>query len=242
MRPRFHGTGLVPDNVDVNLVPTPFTVKTSVAGTTDVPKDAADLVDAAYDYVNFEARLAAIAGVAAFAYGLYSANPAQNTTLTTYIDPGATQVKTYTIRNSVATAGQVKRGATADATMQNLVNAINNSGGSPGVGGDYLPIAGAAHPYVSASLDTGTGTLTLTALTLGVAGNNYVMSGNVFDVDAFTFSGNNAGVDPVDAGEWGVTVTPLAPSGVKVCDVRGRFLSPNGVLLVVPNASIDTSA
>jgi len=78
--------------------------------------------------------------------------------------------KTYTFRatalTSPTTEGEVLIGATAAASLQNLVNAINRSGGVIGV--DYY--VAAAHPSVSAVLTSSTVvTLTRIATTAAIA-------------------------------------------------------------------------
>jgi hypothetical protein len=70
----------------------------------------------------------------------------------------------------VTNAGDVKVG-TADATMLNLTRAINNSGGSPGVNGDYLAARSQAHTLVVAAHNAGGDLVTFTVQTIGVIGN-----------------------------------------------------------------------
>ena len=77
----------------------------------------------------------------------------------------------YTFVAAVAVAGDVKVGASADATMTNLERAINKSGGTEGVSGDYMSFGGAAHPLVSAAINAGADSIALTVLTKGVVGN-----------------------------------------------------------------------
>ncbi|HUW56685.1 MAG TPA: hypothetical protein VMZ92_08625 [Planctomycetota bacterium] len=95
---------------------------------------------------------------------------------------------TYTFVGAglVAVAGDVDVGANADAAMTNLQNAIMNSGGTPGVGNDYMPFAGVANDAASAAVNTGTDQLALTALTPGVGGNDIALTS---DELSFTLSG-----------------------------------------------------
>jgi len=82
----------------------------------------------------------------------------------------------YTFVAIVALPGDVKIAGTADGTMLNLSRAINKVGGTEGVGQDYMSVGGLAHPYVTASLNAGTDTLTLTSILPGVVGNGYALS------------------------------------------------------------------
>ncbi|HTQ60242.1 MAG TPA: flagellin [Candidatus Solibacter sp.] len=68
---------------------------------------------------------------------------------------------TYTFQSTVAAAGDVQIGATANATLVNLANAINDSGGTNGAGGTYD--ATAANASVTAVAPVGT-TLTVSSL------------------------------------------------------------------------------
>ena len=81
----------------------------------------------------------------------------------------------YTFVAAVAVAGDVKISGTSDGTMLNLTRCINKSGGTEGAGQDYMSAGGIAHPYVTASLNAATDTLTLTSILYGVAGNSYTL-------------------------------------------------------------------
>lgn len=73
----------------------------------------------------------------------------------------------YTFRAAVATARDVLIGGTAAATATNVINAINNSGGT--VGTDYGS-GGAAHPTVTAATG-GAGVVTVSAIAYNTSGN-----------------------------------------------------------------------
>jgi hypothetical protein len=73
----------------------------------------------------------------------------------------------YSMRTTVTGPYQVKIGASAAATATNIINAINNSGGT--VGTDYGSGA-AAHPYVTA-VTGGAGIVTVNSIYYGTAGN-----------------------------------------------------------------------
>jgi hypothetical protein len=76
--------------------------------------------------------------------------------------------KTYTFKTALTpTEGEVLIGADADASLLNLIRAINHTG-TPGT--DYS--AAAAHPTVSAAAAVTAHSFTVTALTIGVAGNS----------------------------------------------------------------------
>lgn len=76
--------------------------------------------------------------------------------------------KVYTFQSALTNVdGNVKIGGTAAASLTNLFNAINGTGGVSGT--DYAA-ATVAHPTVTATNPTGT-TVVLTAKTQGVAGN-----------------------------------------------------------------------
>ncbi len=79
---------------------------------------------------------------------------------------------TYTFKTTVAAAGQVEIGATATATAQNLADAIMDSGGTNGAGGNYDETGADAHVSATALGNT----VTITALTTGTAGNSYAVS------------------------------------------------------------------
>jgi hypothetical protein len=96
----------------------------------------------------------------------------------------------YTFVGTVAVAGDVKIGANADATATNLSRAINNSGGTPGAGNDYIAwdygSGPTANTDASASINTGTDTVTLTAVANGVDGNGVPLAS---DESTITLSG-----------------------------------------------------
>ena len=102
----------------------------------------------------------------------------------------------YTFVAIVAAAGDVKIGAGADATMLNLSRCINKSGGTEGAGQDYMSAGGVAHPAVTASVNAGTDTLTLTAISWGLGGNAITLTSPVPNTEPTftlgTFSGGSA--------------------------------------------------
>jgi flagellin len=87
--------------------------------------------------------------------------------------------QTYTFRASggVAAAGDVNIGTTTAQTVLNLAHAINDVGGTPGAGNDYLPVGGAANTSASATVSGNT--ITLTALVAGTAGNALTLTNPV---------------------------------------------------------------
>lgn len=99
---------------------------------------------------------------------------AGNVTVTT--DEASITVTSPFGGDDVENPGDVLIGADADATFLNLTRAINNSGGTPGVGADYLPVGGAASQYVSAVHDSGSDVVDLTALEAGAAGNDITLT------------------------------------------------------------------
>lgn len=118
--------------------------------------------------------------------------PAGNDTV--IISDGVTP-KTYKFVASVAVEGDVLIG-TADATALNLVQALNATGGTNEIGGDYL--VAAENPLVSAAQDTtgaGTGTITLTARTAGADGNDITADGTFAGTAFFPDSQLESGTD-----------------------------------------------
>jgi hypothetical protein len=136
--------------------------------------------------------------------------------------------KAYKFVAVVAVEGDVKIGASADATMLNLSRAINSSGGTPGDGNDY--IAAIAHPTVGAALDSGTDTLTLTARTKGAAGNDLTLT---TDEATFTLSGatlgSGAGVDGVDGTVGSAGDIRLDTGYLYVCSAANTVSGTNWV-------------
>lgn len=116
--------------------------------------------------------------------------------------------KTYTFKASVGTtADEVKIGADASATLDNLIAAIN---GTAGAGGTYGSNT-VAHADVTAAAGTGD-TMDLTAVVAGTAANSIATTetltgaGNVFGAATLTggVSGDEIGVDtkPTDFTGW----------------------------------------
>jgi hypothetical protein len=105
----------------------------------------------------------------------------------------------YTFVAVVAAAGNVAIGASADAAFTNLSRAINKSGGTEGAGQDYMSAGGIANPYVSSAVNTGTDTVTLTALLKGTAGNAITLTSDEATVTLSGVTlGAGAGVDGVN--------------------------------------------
>ena len=135
----------------------------------------------------------------------------------------------YTFVAAVAVEYDVKIGADTDATMLNLSRAINNSGGTNAIAGDYL--VRELNGLVSAVHNAGPNTLTLTSRQAGVVGNGHkVLSPYPFDERTLTmpcvFAGGvdeirTAKIEEADAGtvkleryaavSW-VFGTPSSPS------------------------------
>jgi hypothetical protein len=86
----------------------------------------------------------------------------------------------------VAVGGDVLIGAAALNTFLNLTHCINNSGGTSGVGEEYLPAGGAENPDVTAGI-TAT-EVNLTAITSGTIG-NVVLSDTSGAITTTTMSG-----------------------------------------------------
>jgi len=122
---------------------------------------------------------------------------------------------TYTFQSTVAAAGDVQIGATANATLVNLANAINDSGGTNGAGGTYD--ATAANASVTAVAPVGT-TLTVSSLaaSTAAAANAVVLtiptntSGGISVSGSGTLSG---GVDATST-PTAVTNTLLTAAGI----------------------------
>jgi hypothetical protein len=158
--------------------------------------------------------------VAASATLTLAANPSNNDTLTV----GA---KTYRFRNTTAQANDVKIGASAAATITNLVAAIKANG--TGDGTDYHT-GTTANATVDAADGTGD-TVTLTALTAGVAGNLIAVSetftdaGNVLSgeylsggLDLSVFTNTGHGYD-VGEGPFVITAGTTLPAGYTAGDL-----------------------
>ncbi len=140
------------------------------------------------------------AGTAAYKNATYTDANVPDAGDTLVITDGATP-KTYTFVAAVAVEGDVKIG-TADATIANLVNAINGvAGAGNAVAGNYL--VAAENPLVSATQDTagaGTGTLTITARVKGTAGASIAGNGTFATGDFFAdFTLNTGGGTQDDA-------------------------------------------
>jgi hypothetical protein len=130
---------------------------------------------------------------------------AENVTLDDTVTIGAV---TYTFKAApVATANEVKLGASASATLDNLIAAINRTAGA----GDLYGSATVVHPTVSAAAGAGD-TMDLTAKTAGTEGNaiatteTFTAAGNVFGAATLTggVSGDVVAIDtkPTDFTEY----------------------------------------
>lgn len=93
-----------------------------------------------------------------------------NNTNVTAADTVTIDSKVYTFRAAAVAEGDVKIGLDADATLLNLIRAINHTG-TPGT--DYF--CAAAHPTVAAGAAVSVHTITVTALTAGVEGNAIIV-------------------------------------------------------------------
>lgn len=88
-------------------------------------------------------------------------------------------IKTYTLQSSLTNVdGHVKIGATVEATLTNLKNAINGSGGT--IGTDY---AAATLPNTQVTATSNTTSVTVTAIAVGTTGNAIGVSGTYPDSD-----------------------------------------------------------
>lgn len=109
-------------------------------------------------------------------------------TLTTSANPTDTQTvtigsKTYTFQDTLTnTDGHVKIGADETATLVNLKNAINASGGTPGT--DYAA-ATTANADVAATASNAH-TVSIQALVAGSAGNSIALSDTLTGTDGFS--------------------------------------------------------
>lgn len=113
--------------------------------------------------------------------------------------------KTYLFQSTLTNIdGHIHIGADADATLLNLARAINASGGTPGT--DYAT-ANTVHPTVTSSASVTAHTITLTAKTIGTAGNAIVTTATStapdshIDPEAATLTGGvNAVLNEVKIG------------------------------------------
>jgi len=122
------------------------------------------------------AAFTAAAATAVLTYGAAQATAARRVTIAGV---------TYTFVVTVAAEYDVKIGADVDATMLNLSRAINMSGGSNALAGDYF--VRAINGFVSAVHSAGGNTITLTARKAGANGNNLrITSIAPFDEPTFT--------------------------------------------------------
>ena len=124
---------------------------------------------------------------------------------------------TYTFRVAVTVAGDVKIGANGTASITNLSRAISKSGGSEGVGGDYL--VGAANPYVTAAVGSAFSDViatTLTAIAAGAAGNDIVTTTDepTYSVSGVTAGGADAESVVVDGVTYTFVADVLVPGDV----------------------------
>ena len=140
------------------------------------------------------------------ATGQLSLNGAQPAAADTVVVGGST----YTFRATsagVTAAGDVLIGATANATLVNLANAINDSGGTNNGTGTGTYDATAANTSATAAVPVGN-TLTLTAISATAAtGNAVVLTNPTHTGGGFTVSGSGTLTGGVDAATATVAVT-----------------------------------
>lgn len=117
---------------------------------------------------------------------------------------------TYTFKTTVAAAGQVKIGANSNATLVNLADAINDSGGTNGAAGTYDVTA--ANASATAAAPAGS-TLSLTATGVGAAGNTVAVSQSAGGVLTVPTGGTFAGGVDATTTPTAVTNTLLSATG-----------------------------
>lgn len=191
---KFVGTNDVGPRMTVDLFNVSFT-----------PQGDLNMISDEFNKMEVQADVLAATGVVPVpATGVYTA-----TTNFTDADTVTIAGKVYTIQASLTNVdGHVKLGASLTASLLNLKNSINNSGGVAGT--DYA-VANSINPSVTATASTAT-TLSIAAKVGGVAGNS------IATVDSSTsgsFAGATlaGGVDGnVNAGRFGtVQFTNIAP-------------------------------
>lgn len=165
----------------------------------------------------------------------FDSNPSDSDT----IDIGVTGfAQTYTFKNTLASADDVKIGATAADTADNLKRAINDDG----VAGTNYGTSTVANSYVSATVDGSTVTITdllpcsrLLGWDVSESGSNFTIRTPVGGVDGSQLASIATGTDEVSSAT-GLVLEDLAvappttdsvPAGItggtQAIQVRGRF-------------------
>lgn len=150
-------------------------------------------------------------GVVAAASAPVDAVAASSTLTSTNVNPGDTKAvtigsKTYTFKTALTpTEGEVLIGGSADATLLNLINAINHTG-TPDT--DYS--CAAAHPTVSAASSVTSHAFAVTALTKGTAGNAIVTSDNSAEL-SFTGATLAGGIDGTTGAAGDIVIYSAQP-------------------------------
>jgi hypothetical protein len=146
------------------------------------------------------------AGTNAYKTATYTDANLPQATDTLVVTDGTTP-KTYTYVAAVAVEGDILIG-TADETALHLVQALNGTGGTNAVAGDYF--VAAANPLMSATQDVtgaGTGTITFTARVKGTA--PAAWAGNETSIGAAFFASFtlNTGGGTQDDAVWHIEAT-----------------------------------
>ena len=157
---------------------------------------------------------AAISGVAPATYATgtvtFSVNPSDGHTLTL-------NGYAYRFKTTMAATGDVQLGASLAATMAALVNTVNNTGVS---GTDYY--AGTTVPNADVSVAQNGLALTVTAKTLGTAGNSLTMakSSAAITLSGATLAGGVAASTPTDTVELTNAVWKTTASDGQIAKVQ----------------------
>jgi len=140
---------------------------------------------------------------------------------------GAAQ--TYTFVNSLnptPTANEVLVGATEAASLANLANAINGGSGSGSTYGSTTAI-NTSVTAATASTPSGLATLTLTALTKGLAGNSIVTSetgtANTFGATTLTNGAAGSTNDLLSQADATAALTTITSAVATVAGLRGAI-------------------
>jgi hypothetical protein len=142
--------------------------------------------------------------------------------------------KTYTFQSTLTDVdGHVKRGASNTASMTNLFNAINGSGGT--IGTDYATST-LPNTQVVATNPSGT-TVTVTALVAGVAGNSIATTASTspnshgtWGAATLASGADNTGATPLVAGGQIIITVPFGHDTIAA--ICGG--SDSSTLLVTP--------
>jgi flagellin len=98
------------------------------------------------------------------------------------------QTYTFVATGTVAVAGDVNIGGTTAQSVLNLAHAVNDVGGTPGAGNDYLAVGGAPNSVATATVSGNT--ITLTSIIAGNPSNqnNYTLTNPVNTSSHITLS------------------------------------------------------